>query len=214
MEKVDIKTLTSKLNKLVFGGHFYPYHLTFWLCVSSYNLYYFIQNGYSYVDLFYGFLLGSSTWGIGEYTFHRFLLHNILYIHHKKHHIYPTKLSIIHTPMLFTIFYYVILASILKNIVNIEIFNSINIFAPLNYLSFEFTHLFSHTYTGSNYIILNAKQYHKLHHIDNRVNYNFVTPFWDWLFGTLSPKYIPSFTELLFGFIPFYSFCIHKGSVF
>ena len=40
------------------------------------------------------------------------------------------------------------------------------------------------------------------------------TPFWDYLFGTLSPKYEVSFTELLFGFIPFYSFFIHKKSEF
>ena len=40
------------------------------------------------------------------------------------------------------------------------------------------------------------------------------TPFWDYLFGTLSPKYEVSFTELLFGFIPFYSFFIHKKSAF
>ena len=80
----------------------------------------------------------------------------------------------------------------------------------INYLLFEYTHLISHTYRGSNSIIMNTKLYHKLHHIDESVNYSFVTPFWDYLFGTLSSKYSVSFIELLFGFIPFYSFLIHR----
>ena len=103
---------------------------------------------------------------------------------------------------------------IFKLLVNPHIILSYYIFFPLNYLSFETTHLLSHSYNGSNNIILNAKQYHKLHHINENVNYSFVTPFWDYLFGTLSPNYKVSFTELLFGFIPFYSFFIHKKSAF
>jgi sterol desaturase/sphingolipid hydroxylase (fatty acid hydroxylase superfamily) len=103
---------------------------------------------------------------------------------------------------------------ILKIFLNQQIFVSFCIFLPLNYLSFEFTHLLSHNYKGSNKIILNAKYYHKLHHIDENINYSFITPFWDYLFGTLSPKYNTSFIELLFGFIPFYSFLIHKKTEF
>ena len=88
------------------------------------------------------------------------------------------------------------------------------IFGPLYYISFEITHSFSHSYNGSNNIILNAKHFHKLHHIDENTNYSFLTPFWDYMFGTLSPKYKVCFTELLLGFIPFYSFFIHKKSAF
>ena len=210
IETVNVKPLTSITNKLLFGGHFYPYHITLWLCVSGYNLYRFIQNEYSYVDLFYGFLLASSIWSLLEYLFHRFLLHNILYTHHKKHHAYPNKLSIINTPMSAVVFILVLSYYILRLLAKPSIFVSIFIFASLNYLSFETTHLLSHSYNGSNNIILNAKHYHKLHHINENVNYSFVTPFWDYLFGTLSSKYDVGFTELLFGFIPFYSFFIHK----
>ena len=85
---------------------------------------------------------------------------------------------------------------------------------PLYYISFEITHSLSHSYTGSNNIILNAKYFHKLHHIDENTNYGFLTPFWDYMFGTLSSKYTVGFTELFFGFIPFYSFFIHKKSAF
>lgn len=214
IENVIVKPLTSLTNKLLFGGHFYPYHITLWLCVSGYNLYRFVQNEYNYVDLFYGFLLASSIWSFTEYMFHRFLLHNILYTHHKKHHTYPNKLSIINTPMSMVVLNWILYYFIFKLLVNPHIISSYFIFFPLNYLSFETTHLLSHSYNGSNNIILNAKQYHKLHHINENVNYSFVTPFWDYMFGTLSPNYKVSITELLLGFIPFYSFFIHKKSAF
>jgi 2-hydroxy fatty acid dioxygenase len=214
IEKVNIKPLSSGINKLLFGGHFYPYHTTLWVSVSSYNLYCFIQNGYSYLNLFYGFLLATSLWSFTEYFAHRVLLHNIAYAHHKKHHVLPNKLSIINGPMSLVILNWGLYYFIFRLFVNEEIFLSIFIFLQLNYLVFEFTHLSSHSYTGSNNIILNAKNYHKLHHIDENVNYSFVTPFWDYIFGTLSPKYNISFTELIFGFIPFYSFIIHKNTLF
>ena len=213
IETVNVKPLTSITNKLLFGGYFYPYHITLWLCVSGYNLYSFVQNECSYVDLFYGFLLASSIWSFTEYMFHRFILHNILYTHHKKHHTYPNKLSLINTPMSMVVLNWILYYFIFKLLVNPHIILSYYIFFPLNYLSFETTHLLSHSYNGSNNIILNAKQYHKLHHINEHVNYSFVTPFWDYLFGTLSPNYKISFTELLFGFIPFYSFFIHTKTI-
>jgi sterol desaturase/sphingolipid hydroxylase (fatty acid hydroxylase superfamily) len=109
---------------------------------------------------------------------------------------------------------WIIYRFILKLIINQEVFVSYFIFTPFNYLSFEITHLLSHSYNGSNNIIFNAKHYHKLHHITENINYSFVTPFWDYLFGTLSPKYNISFIELLFGFIPFYSFFVHDKSDF
>ncbi len=207
---VKTKPLTSNLNKLLFGGYFYPYHITFWLCVSGYNLYGFIQNEYSYLDLFYGFLSSSIIWGCGEYSIHRYWLHKFFYRHHNKHHIYPNKLSIIHTPAILVILKTLFHLSYLRYFVNVSL---VMFFIPLYYLLFEITHLLSHSYKGSSNIILNAKHYHKLHHIDENVNYSFVTPFWDYMFGTLSSKYTVSFTELLFGFIPFYSFCIHKQSI-
>jgi hypothetical protein len=214
IENVIVKPLTSNANKILFGGHFYPYHITLWLCVSGYNLYSFIQHEYSYVDLFYGFMLASSVWSFTEYMFHRFLLHNVLYRHHKKHHIYPNKLSIINTPMSMVVLNWILYYYIFKSFVNQQIISSYYIFFPLNYLTFETTHLLSHSYSGSNNIILNAKHYHKLHHINENVNYSFITPFWDYIFGTISPQYKVSFMELLFGFIPFYSFFIHKRLAF
>ncbi len=97
---------------------------------------------------------------------------------------------------------------------NRQIMASAEIFIPILFLEFEVVHLLSHTYNGSNNIILNAKYYHKLHHINDNTNYSFITPFWDYMFGTISPQYTVSFTELLLGFIPFYSFFIHKKSAF
>ena len=211
LPNVKTKSLTSHLNKLLFGGHFYPYHIIFWLCVSGYNLYSFIHNEYSYLELLYGFLFASFIWGLGEYSIHRYLLHIFFKSHHNKHHEYPNKLSIIHTPIILVILKVLFHLTYLRYILNV---NALMVYIPLYYLSFESTHLVSHKYKGSNNIILNAKYYHKLHHVTPNENYSFVTPFWDYMFGTLSPKYNVSFTELLFGFIPFYSFVIHKKSAF
>jgi uncharacterized membrane protein YGL010W len=210
-ESVTIKPLGSNLNKLIFGGHFYPYHMSIWLGVSFYNTYWFFKNSYSYDYLVWGFLLASSSWTLAEYIAHRLMLHKILYKHHIKHHQLPNKLSIIHTPLIMGIFNIVAYKFMLKLLLSEPLFTSYFIFVPYNYLSFELTHLLTHSYKGTNKIILNAKYYHKLHHINEYVNFCFVTSFWDYVFGTLSDKYEVSFIELIFGFIPFYSFLVRKA---
>jgi uncharacterized membrane protein YGL010W len=211
IEKVNVKPLTSNINKLLFGGYFYPYHISFWIIYTIYNIYKHISI-YNTIELFFGYILISTLWSFTEYIFHRFLLHNILYMHHKKHHIYPNKLSIINTPMSIVLINLLIYIFFLYNFK--YFLHMFRMFIGINYLSFEITHLVSHSYKGSNNILLNAKHYHKLHHIDENVNYSFITPFWDYIFGTLSPKWEVSFIELLFGFIPFYSFFIHKNTAF
>lgn len=214
IEKVNVKPLTSHFNQLLFGSYFYPYHVTLWLSVSSYNLYYFIKKGYSYIDLgIYG-IFTYVICELNEYIFHRFILHEIFYKHHDKHHTYPNKLSIIHTPMILIIILILITYAFIHIFRNPKIETISLIFGPTYYLLFEFTHLLSHNYRGSNNIILNAKQYHKLHHIDETTNYGFITPLWDYVFGTLSPKYEFHFIEMIFSFIPFYSFFIHKNQQF
>ena len=211
VSNVKTKPLTSNLNKLLFGGHFYPYHITFWISFTVYNIYMYVLL-YDKLQLLFGFCFISSLYTFIEYMFHRHMLHNIFYKHHKKHHIFPNKMSIINTPMS------IVIANILFYICILYNFkyylHMFNMFFGVNYLSFEITHQLSHSYNGSSNIVLNAKHYHKLHHIDENVNYGFVTPFWDYMFGTLSSKYTISFTELLFGSIPFYSFVIHKKSAF
>ena len=206
---VTIKPLTSIMNKLLFGGHFYPYHLTFWILYTIYAIYTYIFM-YNTMEILFGFCFISSLWSFTEYMFHRYLLHNIFYKQHKKHHIFPNKLSIINTPMSIVLLNTLLYICLFYNFK--YCLHMFQMFIGLNYLSFEIIHLLSHSYKGSNKIILNAKHYHKLHHIDENVNYSFITPFWDYIFGTLSSNYTVSFTELLFGFIPFYSFFIHKKS--
>jgi hypothetical protein len=213
LTNVKTKPFTSSLNRLLFGGHFYPYHITFWLCVSGYNLYNFIENEYSGLDLCYGFLSSSFIYSTIDYFFHMGL-HRLFYTHHKKHHIYPNKLTIIHNSMLVVILTMSIFGSILSYALSTINFRMLMIIGPLYYISFEITHSLSHSYKGSNKIILNAKHFHKLHHIEENTNYGFLTPFWDYMFGTLSSKYTVDFTELIFGFIPFYSFFIHRKPVF
>lgn len=208
VQNVKTKPLSSTMNKLLFGGHFY-YNVALWTGVSFYNFYVFVKNQYTYANFIYGFLFASSLWSFTEYVFHRVLLHNILYTHHKKHHTYPNKLSIINTPMSMVILNWCLYYFVFNRFINHQVMFCYYIFFPLNYLSFEFTHLLSHSYKGSNKIVLNAKYYHKLHHVDENVNYSFVTPFWDYLFGTLSPKYEMNSVEMLVGILPFWSFYIH-----
>jgi len=214
LPNVKTKSLTSNLNKLLFGGHFYPYHITFWLCVSGYNFYLSLVNGYVVVDYICYGILTLCICAINEYLFHRFLLHRVFHKHHIRHHIYPNKSSLINTPMTLIISLIGVTYMTIHLYTNQKIETISLVFGPLYYISFEITHSLSHSYTGSNNIILNAKYFHKLHHIDENTNYGFLTPFWDYMFGTLSSKYTVGFTELFFGFIPFYSFFIHKKSAF
>ena len=196
-------------SKILFGGHFYPYHITLWFTVSTYNLVIFIQNKYFVYNLIVGFLFSSILWTFTEYMFHRYLLHILLYKHHIKHHNYPNKLSLIHTPMCVVILNWTVYYYLFNPFLNSQIITSYSIFFPLNYISFELVHLWSHTYRGDNKIIINAKIYHKYHHINEKMHFSFVTSFWDYVFGTLSDKYVITNKELLLGFLPFYAFSVH-----
>jgi len=207
--KVITKPLSSNLSKFVFGSHFYPYHVGLWIFVSGYYTNVFFIKQFSFVDLFMGFLFSSTVWTFTEYMFHRFLLHEFFYHHHKKHHDFPNKKSIIHTPMFLVIANWFLYMSVFQHILSYPVQISYYIFFPLNFLAFEYIHLLSHSYTGNNAIILNAKNYHKQHHYTANTNYSFVTSFWDYWFNTLNSDYSVSTPELLLGFLPFYSFMVH-----
>jgi len=114
--------------------------------------------------------------------------------------------------MILVVLNWFVYMTIFKYILSRPLQVSYYIFFPLNYLAFEYTHLLSHRYTGNNNIILNAKYYHRQHHFTNNTNYSFMTPFWDFLLGTLNSEYSVSYSELLLGFLPFYSFMIHNSS--
>jgi len=208
---IRVKTPSSRLNRLLFGGHFYPYHSSLWLGTVLYNGWHFFAAEYPAIYLLYGFLFASTLGSLTEYLFHRFLLHKFIHVHHKKHHTHPNKMSIIHTPMSVVVLNWLVYYFIFRQYFSRPFLLSYSVFFPLNYLAFEITHLLSHSYRGSNNIIQNAKYYHKCHHVTENTNYSFMTPFWDYLFGTLSPKYRVGLDELAFGFIPFYSFFIHDS---
>ena len=114
--------------------------------------------------------------------------------------------------MLFILIFWFINYYLFKFLLTEQIFCSYKIFLPINYLLFELTHLMTHKYNGSNKILKNAKLYHKLQHVDDKTNFSFVTPLWDFIFGTLSIKYKISLIELLVGFFPFLSFIVRNKS--
>lgn len=210
IKSVNVRHLSSLFTKVVFGSHFYPYHIGLWCSVSAYNFYSYLYRYKLMYPFFIGGVFASTTWTFTEYIFHRYLLHSLFYVHHKKHHDYPNKQSIIHTPMALVVMNWFIYWMFFKHILEDSILTSYAVFFPLNYLLFEYTHWISHSYVGKNNIILNAKNFHRLHHFTPDTNYSFVTPYWDYLFGTLHPEYKISFLELLLGFLPFYSFTLHK----
>ena len=167
------------------------------------------MSNWSFLEYVCGFLLTGFTYSIIEYTIHRFLLHYLFYSHHKKHHTYPNKLSIIHTPMSI-----ITIAGIINYIGVCQVLSNSTVaclyaIGPCFYLAFEITHLLSHGYTGSNNIILNAKYFHKLHHVTDNCNYGFTMPFWDYVFGTLSPQWKLTVAEIILGWMPFWSFALH-----
>ena len=209
---IKIKDVSSNISKLIFGGHFYPYHIGLWTGVSTYYSYIYLYNQFPVSYFISGFLFASTVWTLTEYIFHRYLLHNLFYLHHKKHHDYPNKKSIIHTPMTLVVLNWFLYVGIIQNILPIPFQTSYYIFFPLNYLAFEYTHLLSHSYVGSNNIIINAKHFHRQHHFTPDTNYSFVTPFWDYLFGTLHEDYSLTIAEIIFGVLPFYSFYIHGNN--
>jgi len=195
----------NPLARLVFGGHFYPWHVSAWIVFTFYHAYQYIVL-YTPIELLVGFTLIATLFGLTEYVFHRFLLHRVMYAHHKKHHQNPLKLALVNTPM--SLVCLNTAAWMLAFHRNVYLYHMFTMFIGVNYLAFESIHLLAHSYTGSNRIVLNAKQYHKFHHCNNRVHFSFQTPLWDYLFGTLAPAYKVTWYELLLGFIPFYSFAV------
>lgn len=214
LSKVVQKPLSSLFNKLLFGGHFMPVHMSVWLSVASYNLYSLVTNNSEATHVVSGFLIASFVFSLFEYVAHRLFLHNWFHSHHKKHHTYPNKLSIIHVPMSIIVINGLLSYVGFTAFVHPTILSCIYLVGPLFYLAFEFTHLLSHGYTGSNQIILNAKYFHKLHHVTDSCNFGFVTPFWDYVFGTLSPQFKLTGAEVALGWIPFWSFLLHTREEF
>lgn len=201
---IKAKPLTNWVIRLLMGSFFYPYHVTVWLCVSGYHIYLSSFIKYNYMDyIWYGFL-SAGLYSILEYGIHRFALHRIFHNHHNKHHLHPTKTSLLFSPMVVIL----CMGGVVYYLCSQKARPIIFTIGPLYYIAFELTHAFSHKYKGPNKILVNAKQFHKVHHINETTNYGFLTPFWDYIFGTLSPTYTVCVTELVLGFIPFYSFAI------
>jgi sterol desaturase/sphingolipid hydroxylase (fatty acid hydroxylase superfamily) len=204
-------TGSGALARLLFGGHFYPYNFTLFAAGSSYHAYEFVRLDFNRTDLCGGFLIAGTMFTLVEYVFHRVVLHTMAYKHHEKHHVFPHKLSLLHIPMSMVVLAHGVSYYLAAQCTSLPILTSIEIFEPLFYLAFEVTHEVSHTKSGYNAIVDNAKTYHKLHHVHASTNYGFTTSFWDYVFGTLSPGVHVSFRELAFGFIPFWSFAVRPS---
>lgn len=205
LSKLNIKPVSSYLTRLLFGSHFIPFHVLLWIAVIYYNILIVFENNYNYMDTLNGFILSSFIYSFIDYGFHLFL-HKVFYTHHKKHHDYPNKLSIIHNSMSVVVVLMYIMYNLLYCVIGSKSVCYLCIFGPMYYLLFEYVHLLSHTYTGKNRMLNNMKYFHKLHHIDSDTNYGFLTPFWDYMLNTLNSKYKINVIDIVFGFIPLLTF--------
>ena len=213
IEKRRKKSVRNNIVRFIFGPHFNA-QICVWCGLSMSSLFQLLHDDVSCAQLFRGFIYIGWIWSTIEYIFHASILHILLYAHHKAHHTYPNKRSTIHVPMVANLGIWAIawLTNYLStgSCVASHGYNMFSLWFPLYYLLFEFTHLLSHEYRGTNPVIKNAKYYHKLHHMNETTNFSFVTPFWDYMFGTLSPSYEISFIDLMLGPFPFYSFALRK----
>ena len=206
---VQYKPLTSPVQKWLFGSYF-KLHVIGWVAVSTYSLLDFVaRTSHPLRPLVEGFFVASTLWTLTEYAFHRWLLHGVAHAHHHKHHQYPNKRSLIHTPMSLVVANGLLYRFVLPWVVSRTLLDALVVFFPLLYLSFEATHYMTHSYTGDISVLVNTRQYHKLHHQAPMTNYSFLTPLWDWLCGTLHPAYPVTAWELWLGMLPFYSFAMH-----
>ena len=157
------------------------FHLNLFLCIIEVCTCIYIslyRNQLTFTNL----CIGNMLWYITEYFYHRFLQHGRLYFTHKNHHIYPMKLKFIHLSFIIT-------QGLCPMLIYL-FFNRLAIFAMflLNGILFEFCHLFSHFKldTTIKRQFKTAKEYHKMHHLDENVNFGFLSPSYDYIFNTLA----------------------------
>ena len=140
------------------------------------------------------FLISSLTYGFLEYGIHRFL-HLTKEKRHTTHHI-----QLKNSNDFISSFYksFVLLGCILPFI------NKFMFFLWVQYVFYEFTHDLIH-HLDKKFWNRQIIHYHMFHHYykDWNVNYGVTTPFWDYMFGTMSKyhKYKVNFL-IYFSWIP------------
>jgi sterol desaturase/sphingolipid hydroxylase (fatty acid hydroxylase superfamily) len=143
----------------------------------------FSYNNYNTLSIH--FLCGCGLWNITEYMYHRFLQHTYFYASHKNHHSFPTKEKYIHLSFVLTQGFTPAIVYIL--------YNRIGIFSGFIFsgLLFEMSHFISHNYLSNTITKLTfkeTKRYHNLHHKNEKCNFGFLTPSYDYMFNTIDPE--------------------------
>ena len=154
-------------------------------------------------------------YGLAEYGMHQ-TLHSPLWIReHDRHHRAPTKLALIHTPIIFIITIgmcvpYIIISILYEWHQHCVIWT----FAPIHVVLFEMTHKYSHRNRVPIGRLKNMQTYHRAHHRDGNTNYGFTTPLWDIVFGTLSHDCVVSLPAIIVSPIPFAAFLVDGDAMF
>lgn len=175
---------------------YYKYHLVLntLIAIYTFKLYYF-----HYI------FLGTMSWTVLEYFYHRYLQHFFFRESHWKHHIYPHKENFIHLSGLITKLYEIIL---IRGLICSYIFNMsydqtnmFNIGIYISFVCFETSHSMSHKSISEDSFFYKIKIYHKYHHSNPVTNFGFTTPSYDYLFGTMNKGSNVSTLKLILGFI-------------
>lgn len=150
------------------------------------------------------FLLSGLTYGFLEYTIHRFL-HVIKETKHRKHHeelkndddfsaSFQKSINMFNIVIFFKVLSYFVLEEI----------GTFVFYLWIQYVLYEFTHDIIHRYK-----IPGIAKYHSIHHYcyKYRLNYGVTTPFWDYVFGTMSDYNMRRVNFLIYvSWLPWFNF--------
>jgi sterol desaturase/sphingolipid hydroxylase (fatty acid hydroxylase superfamily) len=147
--------------------------------------------------------LGNGVfWTLNEYWFHRLALHQVLYsMYHKIHHTYWNQ-------AVFSQQWYILLAMAAYHQGMVygfgqSVANKMFVFVPLYYVGFEWIHFVSHQQSREKiHLVLWIKQYHRMHHLAETLNYGITTPLWDWVFRTLHPDVAFGYKDIPISLVP------------
>ena len=141
------------------------------------------------------------VWTFNEYWIHRLVLHQYIYsMYHKMHHLYWTQ-------AMFSQQWFIVSALFAYYRAFLHVFgpnvtSHMFIFVTLYYVGFEWIHFVSHDARERRPWILSVKYYHRMHHLDETLNYGITTPLWDWVFGTLHSDVAFGYKDIPISLVP------------
>jgi len=191
----------------------------FWPTISAIMMY---LSNVSLALKVYGFCIGIMLYTALEYSFHGWLLHKLplllfrsgrpYYYLHGKHHVDSSDHSRNVFPLSVFLPVFILYYNLLSIFVERQFLNALTSGIIIGYCLFEATHYYSHC-NWSFWLLDPAREYHMQHHnVSKYTCYSFVSPYFDWVFGTLPKKEKGVWRKVIMYFplpIPFIHFMIY-----